>query len=124
MLSGTMIHLAMQAGLHRPSQTQDFSQFSVKLEPEELRDRITTWTTCRIVAQWYVSSSFPLFFHFFFIYLYLGFYEAVDVMMNTDGSLFIESVSRLDMDSPRQQYLTRRSIRIHRTYNLVNSRRN
>lgn len=55
MLSGTMIHVAMQVGLHRPSQAQDFSQFKIKLPPEELQDRITTWTTCKIVAQRYVS---------------------------------------------------------------------
>ena len=54
MLSGTMMHLAMQVGLHRPSQAQDFSQFSVKLPPEELQDRESTWMTCKLVAYWYV----------------------------------------------------------------------
>jgi len=55
MLSGTMMHLAMQVGLHRPSQAQDFSQFKIRLPPEDLQDRALTWMTCKIVAQRYVK---------------------------------------------------------------------
>ncbi|RDW65993.1 hypothetical protein BP6252_09628 [Coleophoma cylindrospora] len=51
MLSGTMVHIAMQMGLHRPSQAQDFSKIAMKVPLEELQDRATTWTVCKIVAQ-------------------------------------------------------------------------
>ncbi|RDW72203.1 hypothetical protein BP5796_08237 [Coleophoma crateriformis] len=51
MLSGTMIHVAMQMGLHRPSQAQDFSKIAMKVPLEELQDRATAWTVCKIVAQ-------------------------------------------------------------------------
>jgi hypothetical protein len=51
MLSGIMINLGMQFGLHRPSHAQDFSKFMVTLLPEALRDRLVTWSACKIVAQ-------------------------------------------------------------------------
>ncbi|KAI9801904.1 MAG: hypothetical protein M1833_002218 [Piccolia ochrophora] len=51
MLSGLMMHIAMQIGLHRPSHAQDFTKFHVQLREEELRDRVKTWATCNIVAQ-------------------------------------------------------------------------
>jgi hypothetical protein len=57
MLSGTMMNLAMQMGLHRPSQAQDFSKFTVRVPPDEIQDRILTWYTCRIVAQRLVPPS-------------------------------------------------------------------
>lgn len=56
MLSGTLMSLAMQIGLHRPYQAQDFSQFAMRLPPDEIRDRITTWLTCKIVAQWVATG--------------------------------------------------------------------
>ena len=51
MLSGLMMQVAMQIGLHRPSHAQDFSKFKVELREEELRDRVRTWATCNAVAQ-------------------------------------------------------------------------
>ncbi|KAI9758608.1 MAG: hypothetical protein M4579_002984 [Chaenotheca gracillima] len=51
MLSGVMMQIALQIGLHRPSHVQDFSRFHVKLREEELKDRVKTWATCNIVAQ-------------------------------------------------------------------------
>ncbi|CAD6593619.1 MAG: hypothetical protein ASARMPRED_007738 [Alectoria sarmentosa] len=51
MLSGLMMQVAMQIGLHRPSHAQDFTKFKVKLREEELRDRVRTWATCNAVAQ-------------------------------------------------------------------------
>lgn len=51
MLSGLMMQIAMQIGLHRPSHAQDFSKFKVELREEELRDRVRTWATCNAVAQ-------------------------------------------------------------------------
>lgn len=51
MLSGMMMQVAIQIGLHRPSHAQDFSKFRVELRDSELKDRIRTWAVCNIVAQ-------------------------------------------------------------------------
>ena len=51
MISGLMMQIAMQIGLHRPSHAQDFSKFKVELREEELRDRVKTWAACNVVAQ-------------------------------------------------------------------------
>ena len=51
MISGLMMQIAMQIGLHRPSHAQDFSKFKVELRDEELRDRVKTWAACNVVAQ-------------------------------------------------------------------------
>ncbi|WPH01492.1 Hypothetical protein R9X50_00433800 [Acrodontium crateriforme] len=51
MLTGVMIQLAMQYGLHRPSHAQDFSRFRVDLREEDIADRLNTWATVNIVAQ-------------------------------------------------------------------------
>ncbi|KAI4122738.1 MAG: hypothetical protein LQ347_006407, partial [Umbilicaria vellea] len=51
MLSGLMMQIAMQIGLHRPSHTQDFTKFRVELREEELKDRVKTWAACNVVAQ-------------------------------------------------------------------------
>ncbi len=53
MLSGVMMHVAMQIGLHRPSYAQDFARYQVQLRDEDLRDRVRTWAACNIVSQWY-----------------------------------------------------------------------
>ena len=61
-LSGLMLQIAMQIGLHRPSHAQDFHKFKVELRHEELRDRVKTWAACNVVAQQYASDtpSMPL----------------------------------------------------------------
>ena len=46
-----MMQIAMQIGLHRPTHAQDFSKFKIELREEELRDRVTTWAACNVVAQ-------------------------------------------------------------------------
>ncbi|PGH04009.1 hypothetical protein AJ80_08593 [Polytolypa hystricis UAMH7299] len=51
MLCGMMMQVAMQIGLHRPSHAQDFSKFRVELRDDELKDRVSTWAICNIVAQ-------------------------------------------------------------------------
>ena len=51
MLSGMMMQIAKQIGLHRPSHAQDFTKFKVELREEELKDRVRTWATCNVVAQ-------------------------------------------------------------------------
>ncbi|MCJ1308916.1 hypothetical protein MMC25_002571 [Agyrium rufum] len=51
MLSGIMMMIAMQIGLHRPSHSQDFSKFRVELREEELRDRVKTWAAANVMAE-------------------------------------------------------------------------
>ena len=51
MLSGVMMQIAMQIGIHRPSHAQDFTKFKVELREEELKDRVRTWASCNAVAQ-------------------------------------------------------------------------
>ena len=51
MYCGMMLQVAIQIGLHRPSHSQDFSKFRIELREEELKDRVSTWAVCNIVAQ-------------------------------------------------------------------------
>ncbi|KAL8810342.1 MAG: hypothetical protein Q9200_002662 [Gallowayella weberi] len=51
MLSGLMMQIAMQIGLHRPSHTQDFARAKEDLHEEQLRDRVKTWVACNMVSQ-------------------------------------------------------------------------
>ena len=51
MVSGLMMQIAMQIGLHRPSHAQDFTKFHVELRHDELRDRVKTWAACNVVVQ-------------------------------------------------------------------------
>ena len=60
MLSGLMMNIAMQIGLHRPSHAQDFTKFKVELREEELKDRVRTWAACNAVAQRSVTIPFAL----------------------------------------------------------------
>lgn len=55
MLSGLMMHIALQIGLHRPSHAQDFTKFKIELREEELKDRVRTWAACNIIAQRYAA---------------------------------------------------------------------
>lgn len=57
MLSGTMAHTAMQIGLHRPGNAQDFSKFRIRLSHEDLEDRMKTWAACNIVMQRFVLNN-------------------------------------------------------------------
>lgn len=50
-ICGVMMKAATGIGLHRPSNTQDFSRVSVDLNREQLHDRVKTWAVCNIVAQ-------------------------------------------------------------------------
>ncbi|KAJ5156362.1 hypothetical protein N7492_009165 [Penicillium capsulatum] len=51
MLSGLMMQIAMQLGLHRPVQAEEFTTFRMEVQGEALKDRIHTWVICNIVAQ-------------------------------------------------------------------------
>lgn len=51
MLSGLMMQIAMQLGLHRPVQAEEFTTFRMEAQGEALKDRIHTWVICNVVAQ-------------------------------------------------------------------------
>ncbi|KAF1931090.1 Zn(II)2Cys6 transcriptional activator [Didymella exigua CBS 183.55] len=51
MLCGVMMQIAMQIGLHQPTHPQDFSRTRVRLQQEDIHDRLRTWAVCNIVAQ-------------------------------------------------------------------------
>ncbi|OJJ43418.1 hypothetical protein ASPZODRAFT_146133 [Penicilliopsis zonata CBS 506.65] len=51
MLSGLMMQIAMQLGLHRPVQAEEFTTFRMEVRGEEMKDRLQTWIICNIVAQ-------------------------------------------------------------------------
>ena len=57
MLSGLMVQISLQMGLHRPSHAQDFTKYRVELREEELKDRVRTWAACNAVAQRYENIS-------------------------------------------------------------------
>lgn len=54
MLSGLMMQIAMQLGLHRPVQAEEFTTFRMEVQGEALKDRLHTWVICNIVAQKWV----------------------------------------------------------------------
>ncbi|BCR91612.1 transcription factor domain-containing protein [Aspergillus chevalieri] len=51
MLSGLMMQIAMQLGLHRPVQAEEFTTFRMEVQGEAMKDRLQTWVICNIVAQ-------------------------------------------------------------------------
>lgn len=51
MLSGLMMQIAMQLGLHRPVQAEEFTTFRMEVQGEALKDRLHTWVICNVVAQ-------------------------------------------------------------------------
>lgn len=57
MLSGLMMQIAMQLGLHRPVQPEEFTTFKMEVRGEELKDRLHTWVICNLVAQKYVHLN-------------------------------------------------------------------
>lgn len=55
MLSGIMIQIAIQCGLHRPLNTDDLNRSSRVVSQAEIEDRKLTWALCNIVAQGFVT---------------------------------------------------------------------
>ncbi|KAH8426400.1 transcription factor domain-containing protein [Aspergillus melleus] len=51
MLSGLMMQISMQLGLHRPVQAEEFTTFRMEIQGEAVKDRLQTWVICNIVAQ-------------------------------------------------------------------------
>ena len=56
-VSGIMMQIALQIGLHRPNHAQDFTKFRIELRDVEIQDRTKTWAVCNIVAQ-RIATSF------------------------------------------------------------------
>ncbi|KAJ8068512.1 hypothetical protein OCU04_004062 [Sclerotinia nivalis] len=56
MLSGIMMQISLQMGMHRPRHAQDFLKQTRDVSEAELRDRKLTWAICNIVSQ-SVSTS-------------------------------------------------------------------
>jgi hypothetical protein len=46
LLNGTMLHMAMQLGLHTPIFSQDFTNEKLDLTPKDLNDRAVLWAYC------------------------------------------------------------------------------
>lgn len=57
MLSGIMMQVALQNGLHRASYVQDFIKQTRGMNQAEVEDRIISWAQCNVVAQRFVLSS-------------------------------------------------------------------
>jgi len=53
MLSGIMMQIAMQTGLHISSQVHELTQLSRSSGKAEIEDRQLTWAVCNMVAQGY-----------------------------------------------------------------------
>ncbi|CAD6441245.1 4f96fb23-9bf1-4c35-a521-b78418ef72fc [Sclerotinia trifoliorum] len=51
MLSGIMMQISLQMGMHRPRHAQDFLKQTRDVSEAELRDRKLTWAICNIVSQ-------------------------------------------------------------------------
>jgi hypothetical protein len=49
--AGTLIHMALQIGLHIPAASQDFSRVKVKLTQEDITNRCELWAYCVLAYQ-------------------------------------------------------------------------
>jgi len=50
-ICGIMVQIAMQFGLHRPSDAQEFSRTKLDLRDEDVKDRMNTWVIVNVCAQ-------------------------------------------------------------------------
>lgn len=55
-LTGALIHMAMQMGLHLPGSGQEFSKVRLSLDTTEIEKRARTWGCCQLV---YLRSGVP-----------------------------------------------------------------
>ncbi|KAA8645651.1 transcription factor domain-containing protein [Aspergillus tanneri] len=51
LLWSTITGIAMQLGLHRPVQAEEFTTFRMEVQGEAKKDRLQTWVLCNVVAQ-------------------------------------------------------------------------
>lgn len=57
MLSGIMMQISLQTGMHRPHHAQDFLKQTRDVSDAELSDRKLTWALCNIVSQRFDSNT-------------------------------------------------------------------
>lgn len=57
-LSGIARQAALQLGLHRPENAQDYSRTKIALSDYEIQQRTKTWAVCNILAQRYGLSDY------------------------------------------------------------------
>lgn len=50
-ISGSLLHMAIQNGLHIPTSSQDFSRVKVNLTEEEIKKRAELWGYCVLTYQ-------------------------------------------------------------------------
>lgn len=50
-LSGSLLHLAMQIGLHVPASSEDFAKAKLKLTEDDINRRAGLWIYCLITYQ-------------------------------------------------------------------------
>ena len=50
-LSGTMLHMAMQMGLHQLMASQDFSKYRLRNNDVDIKERAEVWGHCVVVYQ-------------------------------------------------------------------------
>lgn len=51
MISGIMMQIALQTGLHRPLHAQDFGKYVKDIKDSDVKDRTVTWAVCNIICQ-------------------------------------------------------------------------
>lgn len=66
LLTGTMVMLGSQMGLHQPLNAQDFTKVPLSLNSDEYCEWVKTWEACNIVAHrcvylvcYYCAEKFP-----------------------------------------------------------------
>lgn len=59
-LSGLLIQLSMQIGLHLPVLTQDFIRVRVTLSEHDIRKRAELWAYCVLISQRYVRELYKV----------------------------------------------------------------
>jgi hypothetical protein len=57
-LSGILVHMAMQIGLHNASLSQDYEKVTIQLSDVEIRRREELWSYCKLSYQRYLLNSF------------------------------------------------------------------
>ena len=50
-LSGAVVHIVMQIGLHLPMASQEFSKDKLRLTEEDLKMRVEIWGYCALIYQ-------------------------------------------------------------------------
>jgi hypothetical protein len=57
-ISGSLLHMAIQIGLHIPTSSQDFSRVKVNLTEAEIRKRAELWGFCVLTYQRYKTFRY------------------------------------------------------------------